>query len=84
MFQGRLSFPTLVCSLRLSFEVDYVSRATMYRVITVLGSLDWSKILENFNFEVLGTKHEQIEFSWRSLYPVGTNEYLATLTNLEI
>ena len=38
--QGRLSFSTLVFLVRLYFEVDYVSRVTMYRVITVF---DFSK-----------------------------------------
>ena len=35
IFKGRLSFSTLVFLERLCFKVDYVSRATMYRVITV-------------------------------------------------
>ena len=33
--KARLPFSTLVFLERLCFEVDYVSRATMYRVITV-------------------------------------------------
>ena len=35
MFQGRLSFPTLVFLSRLCFKVDHVSRSTMYRDGTV-------------------------------------------------
>ena len=49
MFQGRLSFSTLVFSLRLYFEVDYVSRSTMYRDSTVFKE----KVIGKGNFHNL-------------------------------
>ena len=39
MFQGRLSFSTLVFLVQLSLKVDYLSRATIYCVITVISFL---------------------------------------------
>ena len=59
IFQGRLSFSTLVFLERLCFEVDYLSRATMYCVITVFIETDLKFIqvlLHYFSVEVTLSK----------------------------
>ena len=49
IFQGGLSFSVLVFLARLYIEVDYVSRATMYRVIKVLYQMKLVQIRLSFS-----------------------------------